>query len=913
MHGSYTADAARAQAGAPQLVPDERAISAHLYALFAPGFVYQYPDAWIEIAYGLPETGPNQARFFSAFDLSAAAKFAADKNRCGHNVYVGASLRSGEKPKSGRANDEHFLAARFSWCEYDGAGDFERIEAILRNEELEPALMVVTGTKPHQRAHLYFLNAQPITSGDEMKACNTALKHLLHSDDVNNPSRVLRLAGTINRPKTSKVAKGYVTELTTMRMRRDAPSYSVEALRALHPEGAQAAKWEGDPFEQYDNDHDLEADPELIAAAMEYIPNNDEKWGDWNRLAMAAWRATNGSPVAFAAFDKWSQKSRKYNARDTWRKWKVLSKSPPKRIGAGSVFKMALDNGWVKPGKTAADDTDGDNEAMAAASLPVVDVRGGELSNLATRSEEILSAAGVQIFQRSRQLVRPVIEEVDATRGRKTKICQLIPVVPDYLRDLLCRYAVWQRYDARSKQDVPIDPPHGVAKTILARTGEWRLFPAVCGVTSAPTMRPDGSLMIEPGFDHKTGLLLIEPPPMPAIPAAPTKADAEAALKLLEDLLAGFPFVDEVARAGALSAIITAVARGAFPVTPLHASRAPTAGSGKSFLWDIVAAIISGHPMPVISTGKDEIEMEKRLGAALMTGQPLISIDNISGELGGDALCQIIERPVVDIRVLGQSKNMRIEARGTSVYATGNNFTLVGDICRRVITINLDAGMERPELRQFDFDPIERVLADRGKYIAAALTIVRAYFVAGRPDKAPKLASFEGWSDTVRSALIWLGKEDPVKSMEVARQEDPELVELTEMLDAWSEVMGLGADNRAKLADVLLRCDAMSRESEDGELAPTYPRLNAAFKVVGQRYLGKPALPDARMLGKWLQRFKGRPAGGKKFMNLPDAKHGAQWWVEWAQQTSKPEQHADDDPQQDGVDFNSAEPERERS
>jgi hypothetical protein len=522
-----------------------------------------------------------------------------------------------------------------------------------------------------------------------------------------------------------------------------------------------------------------------------------------------------------------------------------------------------------------------DGEATQGASLPIIEVRGGELSNLASRGEEILIAAGVQIFQRSRQLVRPVIEEVDATRGRKTKICQLIPVVPDYLRDLLCRNAQWRRYDARTKDYVPINPPRDIAATMLARTGEWHLFPAVYGVTSAPTMRPDGSLLTEPGFDQKTGLLLVEPPPMPEVPDLPTKADAQAALKLLEDLLIGFPFVDDVARAGALSAIITAVARGAFPVTPLHASRAPTAGSGKSFLWDIIAAIIIGHPMPVISTGKDEIEMEKRLGAALMTGQPLISIDNISGDLGGDALCQIIERPVVDIRVLGLSKNMRIEARGTSVYATGNNFTLVGDICRRVITINLDAGMERPELRQFKFDPVQRVLEDRGKYIASALTICRAYFLAGRPDKASKLASFEGWSDTVRSALIWLGKEDPVKSMELARQEDPELIELTEMLEAWSEAMGMGAEKRAKLAEVLLRCESMCREDEDGEEVPTFPRLNAAFKAIGQRY-GKPTLPDARLLGKWLQRFKGRPVGGKKFMNLPDPKHGAQWWVEYA-------------------------------
>lgn len=332
----------------------------------------------------------------------------------------------------------------------------------------------------------------------------------------------------------------------------------------------------------------------------------------------------------------------------------------------GAREESRVDSGTLSP-------VAGPQSGEARAAFAIVDVRGGELSNLATLGEEILSGAGVQIFQRSRQLVRPVIEEVDATRGRKTKICQLIPVVREYLRDLLCRHAQWQMLSG--KDIVIIDPPPPVAGTILARAGEWRLFPPVYGVTSAPTMRPDGSLVTESGFDHTTGLLLVEPPPMPDIQEKPTKADAEGALAFLEGLLAGFPFVDEVARAGALSAILTAVARGAFPVTPLHASRAPTAGSGKSFLWDIVAAIIIGQPMPVISTGKDEIEMEKRLGAALMTGQPLISIDNISGELGGDALCQIIERPVVDIRVLGQSKNMRIEARGTSVFATGNNFT----------------------------------------------------------------------------------------------------------------------------------------------------------------------------------------------------------------------------------------------
>jgi hypothetical protein len=513
---------------------------------------------------------------------------------------------------------------------------------------------------------------------------------------------------------------------------------------------------------------------------------------------------------------------------------------------------------------------------------PVIQIQAGELPALATEAEEMLIAAGAAVYQYGGDLVRPIVDTVDATHGRKTRIARLKVMDKVYARDLLGRHARWQRWDVRSKQAVPINPPTEVVETMLGRAGDWT-FPALAGVICTPTMRPDGSLLLEAGYDEATRLLLVSPPPMPVTPDRLTREDALAALRLIEDLLTGFPFVDEVAKAVALSAVITPIVRGAFPVTPMHASRAPAPGTGKSFLCDIISYIYGGQPMPAMSTGKSEEETEKRLGAAMLTGQPLISLDNVNGELGGDALCQMIERPVVEVRILGLSKRVRIEARGTSLFANGNNFTLLGDVCRRVLTTNLDAACEYPEFRQFDFDPAEHVLANRGKYIAAALTICRAYFVAGRPDKAPRLASFEGWSDTVRSALIWLGKEDPVKSMENAREEDPERVELSEMLEAWGTVIGIGSGSRMKLKAALSKGLDTSRQAESSCLTPTYPELHAALEVMSLRSAGrtgKSIPPDARMFGKYLQRFKGRVLNGKRFMSMADGAHGAEWWVE---------------------------------
>jgi hypothetical protein len=527
------------------------------------------------------------------------------------------------------------------------------------------------------------------------------------------------------------------------------------------------------------------------------------------------------------------------------------------------------------------------NEAIPDSDLPVIEIKDRQLSALATKAEKLLIDAGVPLYQRGGTLVRPIIETVDASRGRKTNVAQLRILDTVYLRDLMGRHATWVKYDGRNKRMNLTNPPPETAATVMARVGEWK-FKAIMGVISTPTMRPDGSLLMEQGYDDVTGLLLVEPPPMPAIPEHPTREDALEALELLEGLLTGFKFVDDVALAVALSAMISPVVRGAFPVLPMHASRAPTAGSGKSFLFDTVAAIAIGQLMPVMSTGANTEEMEKRLGAAMLAGQPLISIDNISSELGGDALCQVIERPVVEIRILGRSERARIEARGTSTFATGNNFVVVGDLCRRVLTVNLDTEVERPELRQFKFDPVERVLANRGAYIAAALTICRAYVVAGRPGMAPKLASFEGWSDTVRSALIWLGKSDPVQSMENARAEDPERAELSDMLEAWGSVIGVGGGARVRVADAILKGMSMVRPGPSygdtpSPMEPTYPELYAALEALAFRDTGKRGQkPDARLLGTWLRKFKGRIVNGRRFAMLadPNGKKSAEWWVD---------------------------------
>ena len=506
---------------------------------------------------------------------------------------------------------------------------------------------------------------------------------------------------------------------------------------------------------------------------------------------------------------------------------------------------------------------------------PLINVAGGELAKLADLSERILLDADVPFYERSNKLVRIIIKTVDASHDRKTSVAQLLNVDQTYMRDMLARVADWNRWDKRGKKWLPADPPHEIAATILARAGEWR-FPTVAGVISTPTMRPDGTILSQPGYDPATRLLLIDPPTMPGIPEAPTRDDALAALALLERLLTEFPLVDDVAKAVALSTLITPTVRGAFPVAPMHAADAPVPASGKSYLLDTAAAIAIGQVMPVIAAGRTEEETEKRLGSALLTGQSLITIDNVNGELGGDALCQIIERQRPQIRILGRSELIDVETRGVTLFANGNNIVIVADLCRRVVRARLDPHMENPELRSFSSEPVVEVLANRGKYIAAALTVCRAYVVAGRPNKQKRLASFEGWSDLVRSALMWLGKADPVASMEASRVEDPERGTLRELLMEWSKVVGTGYANRVTLKEVIeLANEKLSAGAYGGAPTMAKPELSAAvFATAGT---GKQL--NIHNFGQWMRGHKDRVVDDLHFEHKPNAKGSSEWWV----------------------------------
>jgi putative DNA primase/helicase len=431
---------------------------------------------------------------------------------------------------------------------------------------------------------------------------------------------------------------------------------------------------------------------------------------------------------------------------------------------------------------------------------PTIRIKAGILHTLADQAQSALIAAKTEIFQRGKLLVRPALTEMPAAdiwvngvrmHDRKTMAAVLDGLQKDGLVDELSKAARWEKFNEKKGGHVQADPPDKVAALLLSRFGRWE-FPSVCGIICTPTLRPDGTLITRRGFDVASGYYLALPPDfyMPAISDCPSRSEAEAALKELEDLLVEFPFVDDVSRSVTLSGLITPVVRSAMSVAPLHGITGPQIGTGKSFAVDLFAAVATGRQCPVAFVGESIEELDKKLNGLLLAGVSMVSIDNVRCQLDSDLLCQACERPLLSLRKLGRSDPFLV-SNSVCPYATGNNLTVAGEMVRRTLLSALDANVERPELRSFKGNPIAAVMADRGRYVAAILTIIRAHIAAGRPRKQAPLGSFPAWSAFVRDPLVWLGKDDPVVSQDTIRKTDPVGEVLAEVMRGWEAVIGL--------------------------------------------------------------------------------------------------------------------------
>lgn len=481
----------------------------------------------------------------------------------------------------------------------------------------------------------------------------------------------------------------------------------------------------------------------------------------------------------------------------------------------------------------------------------------GEIHRIVDAAERNLAMTG-RHYQRGGLIVT-------VTTDPGTRETRVQDVSAPALVRALAGVASWERFDARAQEWTRCDPPARHA-AILFDSNAYPHLPNLFGLARQPYLRQDGSLCGEDGYDNSTGMFGVFDVRDFTVPTMPSREHAIAALAVLDDLLDEFVFTVPSDRSAALSAMLTAAIRPSLAHAPMIHVRAPQISSGKSYLCGLISALATPQHGTPSGFPADDVECGKLLLAELLRAPAVIEFDNLTGDLvPHKSLCTALTSEYMTGRILGISKTATVNTRALFL-SSGNNVGPVADMTRRCVTINLDPGCETPAARTFKRpNLLHDVYANRGRYVSAALTIVRAWIAAGEPPtQCLPLASFTAWSDRCRQPLLWLGLADPASSVFVGMADDPERETLGRFLTA------LHAQFEKR--PVMVR-DIVKRAQDGGVRAEELREV--VCDIAGER-----DAINRRRLGRWMKRHAGRIVDGMKLVKAHENKNAESWRIE---------------------------------
>lgn len=322
-------------------IPDTAAIRRDLEYMIA---------RWGELA----ERVMFEIRAFKEGAQPQIAKFAPDwmndavdwierMNGIGFNIY--AVRNPIRHTVSGSASDTDIVAAFFLWADCDdpaAAGNVHRFDGP------KWSAAVITGNTPSTRVHTYWQLDKPITDlakWRDMQA--TIARHFASDPSVINPSRIMRVGGTVSYPSKQKQARGYVREVTTIRTEYDearAP-VSLEQMARVF-DGQQPARATPAPSPQNStfqiDTGSKAATASEVADLLSYIPA-DCGYSDWLAVLMGLHDKFNGSEEGLAIADQWSARGAKYVPGEVAAKWRSFDVGGG--AGFGSIAELARQNG----------------------------------------------------------------------------------------------------------------------------------------------------------------------------------------------------------------------------------------------------------------------------------------------------------------------------------------------------------------------------------------------------------------------------------------------------------------------------------------------------------------------------------------------------------------------------------------
>jgi hypothetical protein len=434
--------------------------------------------------------------------------------------------------------------------------------------------------------------------------------------------------------------------------------------------------------------------------------------------------------------------------------------------------------------------------------------------------------------------------------------------------------AAFFKEKARARGPTRTSCPKDLAARLIDAATELG-FRQCVGIVGAPLFQC-GEIVAESGYHEPTGIVVNFDGPLPAIPAEPTRADALAALDVMLRPFRGYLSDDNPRlQAGIAAAALTAVARASLPTAPALAIDASVPGAGKGKLARALSVLATGGLPAIVTEGHSDEETEKRIASAVLSCAQCVVMDNLQRALASSTLESGLTEGTATIRLFGQLTDMTVPFRALVIITT-NNGSFRADMLRRTLPVRIVVDTDEPEKRQFGFDPYLEAKRDRLPILAAAFTILRAWWLAreaedGRRIRQTTLGSFEQWAELVAGAVEWVTGTNPIALIEERKAEDPGRGEERQVIAALRELFRT-AEWTAK--EAVGRPAPLVQAYDDPPpatgLDPDLWRGVLEFK--GER-------PNPVEVGKWLGRQKDKVFGNLQLCSHPGSGGTARWGV----------------------------------
>src|SRR5262249_6308472 len=216
-------------------------------------------------------------------------------------------------------------------------------------------------------------------------------------------------------------------------------------------------------------------------------------------------------------------------------------------------------------------------------------------------------------------------------------------------------------------------------------------------------------------------------------------------------------------------------------------------------------------------------EWRKFLTSILMTGSPLITLDNISSKLDSGALASALTETEHQDRILGATQMSPALPNRATWIATGNNLAASKEITRRMGWIRLMPTQEHPARRpatDFKHHPLEHwVDQNRGDLLWACLTLGQAWVARARPpfSGTRTMGTFEAWVRVIGGILdvAGLGKHFLANQAELVEAMDLEMQPWRDFVTAWAAQYGTRSVTVANLYDLVRQHNLLAEALPD--------------------------------------------------------------------------------------------------